>query len=416
MTPSPAHGLSEAQPLTGLRVLDFTTFLSGPFATQILGDLGADVVKLEAPTGDLSRTIPPHFVGTDSAYYLGNNRNKRSIVVDLKSADGAALASKLVGCSDVVVENFRPGVAKELGLDPDRLRAAHPELVWASISGFGQHGPLHDRPAYDLIVQALSGVMSLTGEPGRASVRLGIPAGDLVAGLYAAIGVLAALTARDRRGRTIDISMLDGQLAMLSYQAVYSLLSGHTPGPQGSRHDSIPTYRTFTASDGREVAVTANTERMWRSLCAALELDKLCDDTRFTTPAARLDHAAELWAHLEPAFAQRPAAEWVEQLGARGVPAALIKTVPEALADARAAGRGMILPLAGPRGEHLDVLGNPINFGTPPVAPRFPPRLGEHTRAVLRDWLKMSDPEIDRLDLGGTVHAADPPTRRGPDR
>jgi crotonobetainyl-CoA:carnitine CoA-transferase CaiB-like acyl-CoA transferase len=271
-------------PLNGVRVVDLTTFLSGPFCTQILADLGAEIIKVEPFGGDSSRAIPPHFVGDDSAYYLGNNRSKRSIALDLKSPEGLRIARDLIARSDVVVENFRPGVCERLGLDVDALRAERPDLVWASISGFGQTGPWRDRPAYDMIVQALSGVMSLTGEVGRAPVRAGVPIGDLVAGLYAAIGVLAGLAERGRGvagGRTIDVSMLDCQLAMLSYQAVYAMHSGTTPAPQGRAHDSIPTYRAFTAGDGRALVVTANTERMWAGLCHVLGLSHLVDEPRF---------------------------------------------------------------------------------------------------------------------------------------
>lgn len=386
-------------PLAGYRVLDLTTFLSGPFCTQILADLGAEVVKLESPEGDSARAIPPHFVGEDSAYFLGINRNKRSIAIDLKSPAGLDLARRLIDQADVVVENFRPGVAAKIGLDPAAIHASNPRLIWAAISGFGQTGPWREKPAYDMIVQALSGVMSLTGEPNRPAVRLGIPAGDLVAGMYAAIAINAALTDRERtgRGRVIDISMLDCQLAMLSYQSTYALVAGITPQPQGARHDSIPTYRSFKARDGRELVVTANTERMWRGLCSALALNELPDDPRFATAASRLEHKEELWPILEKAFLARDAADWIAPLTEQGVPVALIKTVPEALADARVGGRNMIVPLT--RGDtHIDVVGNPIKFfdGIPPK-PTYPPALGEDAEKVLGEWLGMDASEVADL-------------------
>jgi crotonobetainyl-CoA:carnitine CoA-transferase CaiB-like acyl-CoA transferase len=379
-----------ALPLAGYRVLDLTTFLSGPFCTQILADLGAEVVKMEAPEGDSSRAIPPHFVGEDSAYYLGINRSKRSIVVDMKQAEGLALAKRLVAAADVVVENYRPGVAARIGLDIQALCEENPKLVWASISGFGQTGPWKDRPAYDMIVQALSGVMSLTGEPGRPAVRLGIPAGDMVAGMYATIAINAALADRERngRGRVIDISMLDCQLAMLSYQSSYALIAGTTPQPQGARHDSIPTYRSFVARDGRELVVTANTERMWRGLCQALGYQALVDDPRFMDGGARLKNKLALWPLLEQAFLARDAAAWIEPLTAQGVPVALIKTVPEALQDARESGREMITAMVSPQGQRIEVVGNPIKFAgvpTPPAA--YPPALGADGEAVVQDWL-----------------------------
>jgi CoA:oxalate CoA-transferase len=384
VTPGPAgapHG-----PLAGIRVLDLTTFLSGPFCTHILADLGADVIKVESLDGDSSRHIPPFFVGPDSAYFLAANASKRSIAIDLKAPEGQAVAADLALRSDVLVENFRPGVSTRLGLDPAVLQARHPGLVWASISGFGQTGPWRDRPAYDIIVQALSGVMSLTGVPGAPAMRLGIPAGDLVAGMYAAMAILAALLERARtgRGRVADISMLDGQLSMLSYQALYATVGGITPRPQGSGHDSIPTYRSFRGGDGRELVVAANTERMWAGLCGTLGLPGLLADARFATAAGRLDHQGELAPLLETAFLGRPAAEWVGLLVDRAVPAALIKTVPEALDDARQAGRGMIVPVTGPDGETVETVATPIRYqGAPAPPPRFPPRLGADAGGIL---------------------------------
>jgi crotonobetainyl-CoA:carnitine CoA-transferase CaiB-like acyl-CoA transferase len=396
-----------SQPLAGYRILDLTTFLSGPFCTQILADLGADVVKLEAPDGDSSRAIPPHFVGDDSAYFLGINRNKQSIALDMKQPEGLALAKQLIGRADVVVENFRPGVAARMGLDVAALTAASPRLIWASISGFGQTGPWSDKPAYDMIVQALSGVMSLTGEPGRPAVRLGIPAGDMVAGMYAVIAINAALADRERvgQGRVIDISMLDCQLAMLSYQSTYALVAGVTPQPQGARHDSIPTYRSFVAGDNRELVVTANTERMWRGLCQGLGLASLVDDPRFATGAARLENREALWPLLEAAFLERPAAAWIEPLSALGVPVALIKNVSEALGDAREAGRHMIVPLEREDGAKAEVVGNPIKFvGAKEAAASWPPALGAHASRVLADWLELEEAQIDALCSKDIVH------------
>lgn len=388
------------KPLAGYRILDLTTFLSGPFCTQILADLGADVVKLESPDGDSSRHIPPYFVGNDSAYFLGINRNKKSIAVNMKLPHGLVLAKNLIAKSDVVVENFRPGVAARIGLDVQALRAGSPRLIWASISGFGQNGPLSDRPAYDMIVQALSGVMSLTGEPGRPAVRLGIPAGDMVAGMYAAIAINAALADRERGslGRHIDVSMLDCQLAMLSYQSTYALVAGVTPQRQAARHDSIPTYRSFVAGDGRELVITANTERMWRGLCEALDLGQLPADPRFSNSDKRLTNREALWELLEEAFLSRPAAEWIEPLASCGVPVALIKTVPEALSDARESGRDMIVELTKEDGTSIEVVGNPIKFiGATAETEAYPPALGADAYHVLNKWLGLDYAKITDL-------------------
>ncbi|RVT86648.1 CoA transferase [Rhodobacteraceae bacterium CCMM004] len=393
-------------PLDGLRVLDLTTFLSGPFCTQILADLGADVVKVEPPDGDSSRHIPPYFVGDDSAYFMASNRSKRSVAVDMRSVDGVGLVRRLIAQADVVVENFRPGVPGRLGLDIAALRAEHPALIWASITGFGLTGPWAKRPAYDMIVQALSGVMSLTGEPGRPSVRMGIPAGDTVAGLYATVAINAALVQRGvtGQGRHIDIGMLDCQLAMLSYQSAYALIGGAVPGPQGARHDSIPTYRTFVARDGRQVAVTANTDRMWQGLCRAIEREDLLDDPRFSNGRSRLANKEPLWAELEPAFDARDAQDWTVVLTENDVPNALVKSVPEALEDARRAGRGMIVACEDGDDDSVEMVGSPIRMGAGvPVPPRFPPRLGADAEDALADWIGMDADAVADLTERGVL-------------
>ncbi|HCA18134.1 MAG TPA: carnitine dehydratase [Alcaligenes faecalis] len=394
-----------AQPLAGYKVIDLTTFLSGPFCTQVLGDLGAEVVKIEAPEGDSSRGIPPHFVGEDSAYYLSINRNKSSLAVNLKTAEGLDLVRQLILKADVVVENYRPGVAARLGLDPQKLCEERPGLVWASISGFGQTGPDRDKPAYDMIVQALSGVMSLTGEEGRPAVRLGIPAGDTVAGLYATIAINAALADRERsgKGRIIDVAMLDCQLAMLSYQSAYALIADVIPAPQGAKHDSIPTYRSFRGGDGREFVVTANTDRMWQGLCRVLGLERLIEDERFQNGSSRLKNKEALWELLENAFAQQAAAYWIPLLEENSVPVALIQSVPEALAHARASERSMILALQNE--EHsIEVVGNPIKFvGAEPVPSSFPPKKGADDVRVLSEWLSLSADVVSSLQRDGVL-------------
>lgn len=371
-----------AGPLAGIRVVDLTGFLSGPFGTQILGDLGAEVLKIEPPAGDNSRSVPPHFVSGESVYYLSTNRNKKSAVVDLKDPSGRQLVLDLIAKSDIVVENFRPGALQRLSLDYDSVVAMAPHIIWCAISGFGQDGPYSDRPAYDMIVQAYSGGMSLTGERGGTPVRAGVPIGDLTAGLYGVIAILAALEQRRRtgRGEYIDISMLDCQLALLSYQGAYHLHSGLVPGPQGRSHDSIPTYRCFTAADGIDVAVTANTERMWSSLCRMLGVDELVHDDRFRTLADRYAHRQVLEPILEEAFLKRRADEWVEALTEAGVPVAPVNTLDRALRDPQVVHRQMVVELTR-AGEHdpVRVVGNPIKFRSA-EAPMlgYPPRKGEH--------------------------------------
>ena len=385
---SPA-GVSIAKlPLDGVRVLDLTGFLSGPFGSQILGDLGAEILKIEPPAGDNSRSVPPHFVDETSVYYLSTNRNKKSAVIDLKDPEGKRVIKGLIAKSDIVLENFRPGALARLGLDYETIADEIPKIIWCSISGFGQDGPYAHRPAYDMIVQAYSGGMSLTGERGGTPVRAGLPVGDLTAGLYGVIAVLAALNKRTHTGKGdyIDISMLDCQLAFLSYQGAYYLHSGNVPGPQGRSHDSIPTYRCFTAGDGIDVAVTANTQRMWEELCCVLALPELIDDERFRTLSDRHQNRAELEPKLEQAFLARGADEWVRLLTDAGVPVAPVNTVDRALSDEQVRYRKMVVDLQSESGaESVRVVGNPMKFRSiPNPILNYPPRLGEHTEEIIK--------------------------------
>jgi CoA:oxalate CoA-transferase len=398
-----------AGPLTGLRVLDLTQFLSGPFGTMILGDLGAEVIKVEPKAGDLARSIPPHFVGQDSAYYLSVNRNKKNIVADLKSADGVRVVRELALASDIVVENFRPGVLARLGISYAELSEAKPSLIWCSISGFGQDGPCRDWPAYDMVIQALSGGMSLTGEPDGPSVRAGIPLADISAGMYGMIGVLAALQERNRtgRGRMVDVGMMDCQVAMLSYQAAYYLHSGRVPGRQGSAHDSFPTYRTFIAGDGLGIAVTANTEKMWQQMARLLGVPELIDDPRFLSNRERLANCADLLPLLVAAFEARPAQAWMDAFLEAGIPAGVVNTLDLALSNPQVLHRDMVLNLEDDAGHQVRVVGNPIKFDSKDATPRhYPPRLGQDTSAVLQDILGLSDADIDRLVASGAVFQA----------
>ncbi len=392
--------------LKHIRILDLTTFLSGPYCTQVLGDLGAEVIKVEHPDGDLTRTLPPHFVGEDSAYYLSTNRNKKSIVVNLKQPAGQQLVADIAVQCDVLIENYRPGVAARLGIDYTALAARHPGLVWCSLSGFGQDGPYRDLPAYDMVIQALSGIMSLTGESGRPGVRTGIPLSDLVGGLYAAIAILAALQERTQSGagQKIDISLLDCVTSMLSYQGVYHLVSGIIPGRQGRGHDSIPTYRTFTAADGNDVTVTANTERMWRALCQAVDRPDLVEDPRFVTLDVRHVNREALWTILEAQFRTRSANDWVERLRAADIPAATVNTVDRTLNDPHVLHREMVLTLEGPDQQPVRLLGNPIKYTrSNRQQHRYPPTLGQDTEAVLRDMLGLAPSVVESLAAAGVI-------------
>lgn len=392
--------------LSGVRVLDLTQVLSGPYCTQMLADLGADVIRLEGPDSDVARTMPPYAVAGDSVYFLAINRNKRSIVVDLKTPEGAAIARKLALASDVVVENFRPGVCERLGLSPAALRAEKPSLVWCSISGFGQDGPYRDKPAYDLIVQALSGGMSITGARDGVSVRAGIPIADISAGMYASTAIVAALYRREKtgRGETVDISMLDCQAAMLSYQAAFYLHSGKVPGRQGREHDSIATYGTFVAGDGVEFVLAALSDRMWERICKVVGSDDLANDPRFRTAADRSKNRAVLIPLLERKFAARRADEWMAIFDREGVPVGVVNTVDRVVADPQLNHRGMFTDLASPDGRKVRVVGNPMKLSeSHREHDTYPPAAGEHTADVLKTILDMTDADVAALSASGAV-------------
>jgi crotonobetainyl-CoA:carnitine CoA-transferase CaiB-like acyl-CoA transferase len=394
-----------AQPLQGLRVLDLTQFLSGPYATMILGDLGAEIIKIEPHGGDSARAIPPHFVGEDSAYYLSVNRNKQSVAVDMKQEAGREIVRELALRSDVLIENFRPGVTAKLGLSYEKLRTENPRLVWCSISGFGQDGPYRDYPAYDMIVQALSGGMSLTGEYGGLPVRSGIPLGDLAAGMYSVIGIQSALLERERTGcgKQIDVAMLDCQISMLCYQAAYHLIAGVVPGTQGRGHDSVPTYRAFIAADMVSIVVCANTQRMWEDMAGELGLGQLLADARFKTNADRYSNRAELWPLLDAAFLQQSSAHWVERFRASAIPVGLVNSLDKALSDPHVQYRNMVLDLGGVE-QSVRVAGNPVKFvGEQEPSPVYPPGVGADTGNVLARVLGWSQERVASLVRQGVL-------------
>ena len=397
-------GAGWAGPLGGLRVLDLTRVLAGPYATQSLGDLGAEVLKIEPPGGDDTRHFPP-FVGSESHYFLALNRNKKSVVIDLKQEEGRVLLLRLAEQSDVLVENYRPGVMDKLGLGWETVSAVNPRLIYCSISGFGQTGPLRDKPSFDIVTQALSGVLSVNGEAGRPPVKLGLPIGDMVGGIYGPISILSALYERAAtgRGRQIDISLHDGLIGMLGYLAQLSFLTGEDPRPVGSMHPTIVPYGSFPASDG-QLIVAVLTEGFWDKLCRALERPELAADPRFATLQARRDHRVELEALIADVMRTRTVAEWQRRLEAHDVPYAPILGVGSALSHPHAVAREMVVTA-----EHADVgeirmTGRPVKFpGAPQEALAAPPALGQHTGAVLRDRLGCSEAELRDLAARGVI-------------
>ncbi len=375
-------------PLAGTFVLDLTRVLAGPYCTMVLADLGARVVKVEAPDrGDDARQIGP-FVGGVSAYFLSLNRGKESIALDLRDGDDRAVFDRLLARADVLVENFRPGVMERLGLGFADLHARLPRLVVASTSGFGQTGPYAQRPAYDVVVQGMGGIMSLTGQPGGPPTRVGSSTGDITAGLFTAVGILAALCDRARTGlgRHVDVAMLDCQVATLENAIARYVATGAVPGPLGSRHPSITPFQAFATRDGH-VIVAAGNDALFAKLADALGRPELAADPRFRSNDDRTRHVADLVSELELAFAARTTAEWLAALEARAIPCGPLNDVAQVLADPQVRARNMVVTVDDPDAGRLSLAGNPVKLsGVADPATRGPaPRLGEHRAALLAE-------------------------------
>jgi CoA:oxalate CoA-transferase len=352
--------MPSAGPLAGILVVDLTRVLAGPFCTQVLADLGARVIKIEAPgRGDDARRIGP-FVGEASAYFLSLNGGKQSLALDLKRAGDRRIFERLLARADVLVENFRPGVMHKLGYGWEELERAHPRLVMASISGFGQTGPYAQRPAYDVIAQAMGGIMSLTGHPGGAPTRVGTSTGDITAGLFTAVGILAALSARAHSGRgsRVDVSMLDAQVATLENAIVRHLATGEVPGPLGTRHPSIAPFQALATRDGF-IAVAAGNDALFAKLCRAVGRPELAREPDYASNDLRTRHVEALARQLEQALAAHGSARWLETLGAAGIPCGPVNDIAQVVADPQVAARNMLVAV---EGMTLRVAGNPIKL------------------------------------------------------
>ena len=399
------------KPLAGVRVLDLSRVLAGPWATQLLADLGAEVIKVEKPgAGDDTRHWGPPWLEHDdlkvAAYFLAANRGKQSVTIDFGTEEGAALVRRMAAEADVVVENFKVGGLKKFGLDAESLRAANPRLIFASITGFGQDGPYAQRAGYDYIIQGMGGLMSLTGlpdeEPGGGPMRVGVAVADLFTGMYTANAICAALFRREQTGEgaTIDMALFDTQLAMLANQASNALVSGNDPKRQGVGHPNIVPYQPFSASD-QPIIIAVGNDRQFARLAAIVGHPEWTADPDFATNAARVGARERLVPMIAEIIATKPAAEWLEQLEQAGIPAGPINTISQALADPQALHRGARLAGGGGALGEIPMVGCPVRIdGERSDAPLPPPALGEHNGLLTR-WI--DDEELNRLRAAGIV-------------
>ena len=408
-------------PLAGIRVIDCSTVLAGPYCTMVLGDLGADVIKVEPLEGDATRGWGPPWVGSDAdgtrtaAYYLAINRNKRSLRLDLRSAAGREVLWRLLAGADLVVENFKVDGFARLGFTDAALRARNPRLIHLGITGFGTTGPDREQAGYDFVIQALSGLMSITGEAGGRPLKVGVAISDVVTGLFAAIGAIGALLGRERAAdavagadpgavRRVDVSLLESSLAVLINQAQNAFVTGEAPRRRGNAHPSIVPYETFTAVDG-EIAVGVGSQKQWLALCSLIGRPALATEARFAANSDRVANRADLIAILNAAFASAPASAWLQRLAAAGIPCGPILDVTQAFSTPQARARGARVPVRHPVLGPVDQVASPIRFDDAPApsAVRLaPPLAGEHAREILAEAGYAPD-EIDRLAADGVI-------------
>ncbi|SDF33856.1 CaiB/BaiF CoA transferase family protein [Sporolituus thermophilus] len=385
--------------LQGIRVLDLTRVLAGPYCTMMLADYGADVIKIEPPeVGDDSRAFGP-FVGKESAYFMSLNRNKRSIALNFKRQEERDLFKEMVKHADVVVENYRPGTMEKFGLGYDQLKELNPKLIYAACSGFGHTGPYRDKPAYDIIVQAMGGIMSITGPENGDPTRVGASVGDIIAGMFTAYGIMMALFHRERtgEGQKIDVGMLDCQVAILENAIARYVTSGVVPGPLGNRHPSITPFSSFTAKDGY-IIVGAGNDRLWERLCNILGRPDLIKDERFDTNARRTANAKELTTILNEIFKEKTIAEWLTALEEAGLPCAPINTIDKIVNDPHIQAREMIVEVEHPVAGKLKMPGVPVKMSATPGSVEFPaPLLGQHTYEIIREVLGWDDTKISQF-------------------
>ena len=404
-------------PLSHIRVLDLSRILAGPWASQTLGDLGAEIIKIERPqVGDDTRQWGPPYIKDedgndtrDAAYYMSANRNKRSVAIDMAAPDGQALIRDLVAHCDVVIENFKVGGLKKYGLDYDSLKKIKPDLVYCSITGFGQTGPYANRAGYDFLIQGMGGLMSVTGQPGNGPeagpVKVGVALSDVMTGLYAVIGVQAALAHRDRtgEGQHVDLALLDVQVATLANQAMNYLASGNAPGLMGNAHPNIVPYQAFATSDGHMILAVGN-DNQFAKFCKVAGMPELAEDERFTTNASRVKYRDELVPILRERIVKNELDWWISQLETAHVPCGPINTIDRVFADPQVQARDMKVDLDHPVAGKVPSVGSPLKFSNSPVEYRnAPPVLAADTKDVLESVLSLSEDEINTLTERGIV-------------
>ena len=392
-------------PLDGIKVLDLTRVLAGPYATMLLGDLGAEVIKIEQPgTGDESRNFGP-FKNGFSLYFMSVNRGKQSVTLNLKTECGQAIFKRLLEQTDILVENFRPGTMEKLGLDYDTLKAGHPSLIYAACSGFGQTGPYAQQGAYDMIIQGMGGIISITGEPDGPPVRVGTSISDITAALFTAIGVLSALHHRNRTGsgQFVDVAMLDSLVAVLENAVVRYFATGEAPKPLGARHPAITPFEAFASADGHVIIALGN-DTLWAKFCEHVNRKELISDERFRTNADRTENHGELFPILSEIMSLRKTDDWIDALGEIGVPCGPINAMDKVVSHPQVQAREMITRIAHQITGEVEVPGVPIKLSETPGDVDAPaPSLGEHTAQILTGLLKMSPDEVEQLKRDGVI-------------
>jgi formyl-CoA transferase len=393
--------------LDGIRVLDLSRVLAGPYCSMVLGDLGADVIKVERPgAGDDTRRWAPPETGGEAAYYLCLNRNKRGVTVNLKSEGGRRIIRDLARRSDVLIENYKTGTLARLGLGYAELKAENPGLIYCSITGFGQTGPYRERAGYDFMIQAMGGIMSVTGEPDGPPMKVGVPIVDVTAGLYAATAILSALRHRDRtgEGQQVDMALLDAMVSWLVNLGSNYLVSGDVPERVGNASPNIVPYQAFEAADGAYIALAVGNDGQWRRFCEIAGLDGFADDPRYATNPARVQSRAVLVPHIAAAIRRRTAQDWLQALEVAKIPCGPVNTLDQVFADPQIQARNMAARVPHPTAGTVPLVGSPMKLSeTPTTIRRHPPLLGEHTEEVLRDLLGMNDREIAALRESGAV-------------